>query len=397
MTQLFLFDRVWSQDRPNPNIAQHQARPYTAEWRRFSQVWPYSEPVGFYQHCRVHGLDVAAVELEQLGTSTAIYPIAITWWDHAADYVERIPAEIRLLAQQLQIKLVFFYTEGDDPVRIRQHIDKMAHDHDIPIAQTHLVSANSQADHVPGSSYFPDDETLFLERNSSCAPVEYNPARRPHTFTCLNRTHKWWRCATMTRLQQMGVLDRAIWSYDTAVTLSEDPADCAISLYEQPDLMAHMQQFLQGAPYQADHMDHVQHNNHELQVTEHYANSYFQIVLETHFDADNSGGTFLTEKTFKPIKNCQPFVLFAPAHSLAQLRKMGYQTFDHVIDPSYDNILDNNQRWNQVMAVIAHLHTQDLHALYQQCSDHVQHNQQIFLSSRAHGLNRVLKRIYDHR
>jgi hypothetical protein len=200
----------------------------------------------------------------------------------------------------------------------------------------------------------------------------------------------------MTRLQQLGALDRAIWSYDTAVSLDEDPGQCAISLYEQPDLMPSMQQFLTKAPYRADDMDHVQHNNHELQIAEHYNNSYFQIVLETHFDADNSGGTFLTEKTFKPIKNAQPFVLFAPAHSLDQLRSLGYKTFDSVIDNSYDTVVDNNIRWQQVLKLIAHLSTQDLHQLYAQCQDDLLHNQEIFLSSKASRLNRVLKRIYEH-
>jgi hypothetical protein len=396
MTQLFLFDQVWSQDRPNPNIAQHVARPYTAEWRRFSQVWPFSEPVGFYEHCRNHGLDVAAVEPAQLGTQSAIYPIAITWWDHTVDYIALIKPEVLKLIQSAQVSLVFFYTEGDDPVRIRQHITNLADQHRVPVQQTHFVSANSQADLVLGASYFPDDETLFLERNRACDPVQYHSQPRSHTFTCLNRTHKWWRCATMTRLQQLGALDRAIWSYDTAVSLDEDPSECAISLYEQSDLMPSMQQFLTKAPYQADDMDHVQHNNHELQIAEHYNNSYFQIVLETHFDADNSGGTFLTEKTFKPIKNAQPFVLFAPAHSLDQLRSLGYKTFDSVIDNSYDSVVDNNIRWQQVLKLIAHLSTQDLHQLYTQCQDDLLHNQEIFLSSKASRLNRVLKRIYEH-
>jgi hypothetical protein len=344
----------------------------------------------------VHGLDVAAVELSQLEHNPAVYPVALTWWDHSVDYMAMIPDAVMQLIKSSQVKLVFFYTEGDDPVLIRRHIDQMAHRHRIPATQTHFVSANSQADHVPGASYFPDDETLFLERNKSCAPVQYHTGPRDHTFTCLNRTHKWWRCATMTRLQQAGVLDQAVWSYDTAVSLDDDPAECAISLYENPELMPSMQQFLLGAPYRADHMDHVQHNNHELQIADHYANSYFQIVLETHFDADNSGGTFLTEKTFKPIKNAQPFVLFAPAHSLAQLRKLGYQTFDHVLDNSYDTVADNNQRWHRVLSMLSDLHTQDLHKLYQQCREDIEHNQQIFLSSREPGLNRILKRIYDH-
>lgn len=396
MTTLFLFDRVWSQDRPNPNISTHQARPYTAAWREFSRNWPYSEPVGFYQHCREHGVDVCAVEPSQLGDQPAIYPIALTWWDHTIDYIELIPAHTQQLIQSGQVTLVFFYTEGDDPKKIQQHITRMALKHQIPVSHTHFVSANSQADAVPGSSYFPDDETLFLSRNKSAPAIEYHEHKRSHTFTCLTRTHKWWRCATVTQLRNLGVLDQAFWSYDTAVSLGDQPDESAISLYEDPALMPQMQEFLKGVPYTADSHDHHQHNNHEHQVIEHYRDSYLQIVLETHFDADGSGGTFLTEKTFKPIKNSQPFVLFAPAHSLEQLKQLGYRTFDSVIDPSYDQIVDNNQRWHAAMKVVQDLASQDLHNVYLQCRADLLHNQEIFLASKASRLNRVLKRIYDH-
>jgi hypothetical protein len=40
------------------------------------------------------------------------------------------------------------------------------------------------------------------------------------------------------------------------------------------------------------------------------------LCLETHFDADQSGGAFLTEKTFKPIKHGQMFFVAGPAGSL---------------------------------------------------------------------------------
>jgi hypothetical protein len=46
--------------------------------------------------------------------------------------------------------------------------------------------------------------------------------------------------------------------------------------------------------------------------------------------------THITEKTFKAIALEMPFVLIAPAGSLAYLREYGFQTFDSVFDESYD-------------------------------------------------------------
>jgi hypothetical protein len=52
----------------------------------------------------------------------------------------------------------------------------------------------------------------------------------------------------------------------------------------------------------------------------------------------------LTEKTFKAIALEMPFVLVAPAGSLAYLREYGFQTFDEIFDESYDLETDDVKR-----------------------------------------------------
>jgi hypothetical protein len=87
--------------------------------------------------------------------------------------------------------------------------------------------------------------------------------------------------------------------------------------------------------------------------------------------------------------------LFAPAHSLTQLRQLGYRTFDHVIDPSYDSIQDNNKRWLRVIGTIKTLLQQDAKQMYIKCRDDLIHNQQLFHSTKQSRLNKVLKEIYE--
>jgi hypothetical protein len=48
-------------------------------------------------------------------------------------------------------------------------------------------------------------------------------------------------------------------------------------------------------------------------------------VFETHFDADQSGGAFLTEKTFKPIKHGQLFFIAGLLAVYKVLRDQGYR------------------------------------------------------------------------
>jgi hypothetical protein len=130
-------------------------------------------------------------------------------------------------------------------------------------------------------------------------------------------------------------------------------------------------------------------------VTEHYDSTACSIVLETLFDADGSGGTFLTEKTFKCLKHGHPFVLLAPPGSLATLRSMGYRTFDSVIDTSYDGITDNTDRYLAVMRTIKQLAQQDSNRVYNSCVEDLAHNQQVFLAAKWDRLNSLYERLHN--
>ena len=390
----FLFDKIPRKERPYPNIALHKATPYTPSWRGFSTAWPYTEPCGFYDHCINHGIDIKATTIENLSNNLNIYPISLSFFDHNIDHLGLLRDEIKNLVRRNRVRVVIFYTEGDDPRIISEILREQEYVNDLPLWSTYLVSANSAADDIRNAVFFADDEFLFRQRNrwhTANIPLKN---KRPYTFTCLSRTHKWWRAASMAAMHAAGWLDRAIWSYDTTIKTNETIEDCPISIYAHDGLYEHMMDFLSGAPYRADSLDSDQHNDHEHHVSTHFTQSYFQIVLETHFDADGSGGTFITEKTFKAIKNGQPFVIFGPAGTLSRLRSLGYRTFDHVIDNSYDFIQDNNQRWLSILNAVKNLvEGPDLMSWYQYCYNDICHNQQIFLGDLRPRLNSVLERI----
>jgi hypothetical protein len=116
-------------------------------------------------------------------------------------------------------------------------------------------------------------------------------------------------------------------------------------------------------------------------------------VLETHFDADQSHGVFITEKTYKPIKFGQPFLIAGCAGTLAELRCRGYDVFDDVIDNHYDTVLDNTQRWFALRSSIQKLLNSDLKKIYwgDRCQEAVLTNQQVFLQRNSASLNNLLK------
>ena len=185
-----------------------------------------------------------------------------------------------------------------------------------------------------------------------------------------------------------------MWSYNTAVDIGDRIADCPVEL-DTLDLRSDIEQFLHNGPYRCDDHTAAAHNDHSVHVQAHYDSTACSIVLETHFDADGSDGAFLTEKTFKCLKHGHPFVVFAPAGSLAALRDMGYRTFDSVIDTSYDHILDNTERYQAVVRCIQQLSLIPPNDLYNSCVEDLVHNQQVFLTSKWDRLNTLWETLHN--
>ena len=78
-----------------------------------------------------------------------------------------------------------------------------------------------------------------------------------------------------------------------------------------------------------------------------YLNTYLSIVTESVYfqEASDFPSGYLSEKVFKPIGHCQPFILAGPAKSLEYLRdRFGYKTFHPYIDEIYDVEYDDFKR-----------------------------------------------------
>lgn len=377
--------------RPYPNAATWQAKPYTPEWRQFSTNWPYSEPVHFFEYLNANNIEYKFVEWTQ-ATRRTLYPISISYFDFEVDWFAIIPSIIREKLRTKSITIWFFYSEGDNPYRIQEHLKQLASKHEVPIECVQFTSANSVANDINGFSHFVDDECLYQLRNTD-APVDFHAGQRTKKFTALVRTGKWWRAATMARFWAQGFHKQGYFSYNNDLNTGEHWRESPVSILKFTGLFDTTNKFLEQCPFHADSLNSDQHNLYATTVQEHFSNSYLNVVLETHLDVDQSHGVFLTEKTFKPIKNCQPFIIFGPQGSINQLRAMGYKTFDHVINHSYDSISDNNQRWNMACQEFERLMSTDLHQLYVKCEQDLKHNQQLFLAPKGERLNSLLERI----
>ena len=359
-----------------PNLAKWQAEPFTPEWRQFDAHWPRTVPLRLTMY-----LDSAQIPY---GTYTVAdapvgswYPIALSWFDFTCDYFELLSSEVAMRIIKKEIKLLFYYHEGDNPARIYSQLGRL-----LPSYCYHFISANTAADDLPSATYFSEHEFFFRHVNRDQWYI--NLHGRKYEFTALNRVHKWWRAAVMSDLRVHGILENSLWSYN-CVSLKEDDYEAnpiEVDVYDEL-WRDRMHEFVLDGPFHCDKFSTKQQNDHHEINAELYTQSYFQIIIETHFDADQSGGTFITEKTWKPIKYGQPFVVIGPVGTLQALRDGGYRVFDSVLDNSYDTITDNTQRYIAVRKLLESIQQQGAANVYAKCVDDVYWNQRNFNTLRA--------------
>ena len=95
--------------------------------------------------------------------------------------------------------------------------------------------------------------------------------------------------------------------------------------------------------------------------------------------------THITEKTFKAIALEMPFVLVAPAGSLAYLREYGFKTFGHIFDESYDletNDIHRVERVTKLLKNLDSLSIKERQAIHQACLPIVEYNYNHFYYGR---------------
>jgi hypothetical protein len=388
----FVVDRV-VRDKIYPHLATWPAEPYTPEWRQFGSKWPYTTPLRIQEYCKLHEVEINTYSIDNYPAG-CFYPIAIGFFDFGIDYLSLLPDRVAVAIRNSQLRLLFFYHEGDNPYRIKQRLDKLVESHEYPADCYVFVSSNSAAEHIPGFVAFQDSELWYYQHNHVNPPLSIHREPRERDFTALARTHKWWRATVMADLKQSCLLDNSYWSY---CELSYgDENDCPIEVDAIAQLRFARSRFLEGAPYVSDELTQDERNDHRLNSEpKYFANAYCNIVLESQFDYDQSDGTLLSEKTFKPIKHGQMFFIAGGAGSLQVLRDMGYRTFDSVLDNSYDREKNNTERWRQLKQAIVQAHAQGLSTLFEQCREDIEHNQHLFMQIKTPRLNTLLEQINE--
>ena len=83
-----------------------------------------------------------------------------------------------------------------------------------------------------------------------------------------------------------------------------------------------------------------------------FQNTHYSIICETLGTGDDF---FLSEKTVKAMFARRVFVMFGPRHFLRRLHELGFQTFDAILDESYDDEPVDEIRYQKAMLQVLRL------------------------------------------
>jgi len=83
-----------------------------------------------------------------------------------------------------------------------------------------------------------------------------------------------------------------------------------------------------------------------------YSTTNFSLVAET----TNVDRLFVSEKSFKPLAFQHPMIIYGTPGTLGYLHSLGFETYGHCIDESYDIITDPIDRQQAVVKVLTELY-----------------------------------------
>ena len=144
-------------------------------------------------------------------------------------------------------------------------------------------------------------------------------------------------------------------------------------------------QLIQDAGTSIDHLLPIQGFDTSVEYrdisTDVFSDSYLSIVTETFF----TGPLYFSEKIFNSMLYNHIFVYLGPPHSLAYLRSLGFKTWAHIIDESYNTIENPAERLYAVTRSLIDFVSkplEEIQQIYQENLEVINHNRNLVLSTK---------------
>jgi hypothetical protein len=236
-------------------------------------------------------------------------------------------------------------------------------------------------------------EILNYEENVAAAQstdLIFDKQNKPYDFLFLNGRSRPHRKYLYERFKKSGRLDRALWTmldsrpcpnryfelYEDGVNLMSTVSDLKY-LDSQYEFSFYRDSQVSHGPLERTFVKHELFKNQWGEIylePAPYIDTYFSLVTETIFA--ESTHSFRTEKIAKPIMMGHPWICVANRNFYRDIRNLGFKTFGHLIDETFDQEDDNQKRIDRIFDVVSDLCDQDLGSFLAAARDTCKYNQQ---------------------
>ena len=218
----------------------------------------------------------------------------------------------------------------------------------------------------------------------------YDTKHKPYDFLCLNGRARPHRKYLYERLKRRGLLDRSLYTMlhaTSSVARRFTLREHGIDVMATPTPLRRLPDEYEVERYRDPQFGPIDPNSTFLKQElfrqewgeiylyhRPYIDTYFSLVTETV--CAESDISFRTEKISKPLAMGHPFIVAANRGFYRDLRGLGFRTFQHLIDESFDQIDDAQARMDRLIQVVDDLCSQDLDSFVDQCREVCKYNQQ---------------------
>jgi hypothetical protein len=217
----------------------------------------------------------------------------------------------------------------------------------------------------------------------------YDTVDKPYKFLFLNGRARPHRKYLYERFRQQGILEQSLWtmlesrpSISRCFDITEDNVNLMATASElrwlpaEYEVEQYQRATINPGPANRTFVKHQLFNNTWGEIylkPEPYRDTYFSLVTETVFEQP---WPFRTEKIAKPIAIGHPFIVATSPGYYRDLHRLGFQTFGHVIDESFDSIENHQDRMDRIVDIVEDLCQQDLALFQKECYNVCKYNQQ---------------------
>lgn len=313
------------------------------------------------------------------------------------DYFKNV---FELVSNKPNVKLVFSSTqEGNNMMQFVLKLIELKNNYKLKLNQIILITINNYFKNFTNeilviskpyllgwwSTHYKklllpnifDEETQIATITSGTN--DYIMNKKDSFFLLYNRNStKTFRVQFMLWLLKTGLIN------DTKFSLLIKENDIDLNLLiskkeELKDLWKYYSKFV-DLPHSSLDWNYPTVEHEPLSSKPNYFKTNFSIVLESSF---NSESLNLTEKSFKPIANCHPFLIIGDVFVNTQLKNYGFTLYNDLIDYSFDKISNNEERLNQALIELKRIHSlgeEHMTDWYKNNMEKIKENQRVFFT-----------------